>query len=100
MPREIRKGKRFISVHGEIFQHHDVWVTPFEEWVINRIAESSDMDENHIIGKIVEDWVGKNSDINDRIKFYKNVTLPRVLAKQNIENKEKQEEKKDAQSGS
>ncbi len=99
--REIRKGKRFISVHGEMYQHHDVWISFFEEWVINKIATKTDMDENHVIGKIVEEWVGKNTNVMERIDFYKIVTLPKIREKWAEKNKTiiVQEEKKDGESG-
>ena len=99
--REIRRGKRFISVHGEMYQHHDVWIGAFEEWIIGNIATRTDMDENHVIGKIVELWVGQTTTLEERINFYKKVTLPKI--RQKWENKEKeivqeQGEKKDGES--
>lgn len=79
--RKIREGTIKKTVNGPMYQHHDVWLTPFDQEFVKRYSDHYGMDENHVIGKIVEAYVGENSSLDERMDFFNKVTLPNVLHK-------------------
>lgn len=79
--RILRKGKLQQTPNGPMYQHHDVWITPYSQNYIKEIAEDWGIDENHVIGKIVDEWVAKDSVLRDRLSFLVKTELPNVIEK-------------------
>jgi len=79
--RKPRKGKKYDTPNGPMYQHHDVWIGPFDQWFVEKLSTGWGMDQNHVIGKIVEEYVAKETKLGDRLDFYKEVLLPNVLNK-------------------
>jgi len=79
--RKTRKGKLHNTPNGPMYQHHDVWIGTFEQWYIEKISEDWGVDQNHVIGKIVDQFVAENADLHDRLKFFEEVALPNVKKK-------------------
>lgn len=86
--RETRKGSLKKTVNGPMYQHHDVWISLFDQEFIQTISAKYKMDENHVIGKIVEAYIAENSTLEERLDFFNNVTLPNILHKYKDQNME------------
>ena len=78
--RELVQGKKCNTVNGEKYVHHNVWIEPYTEYVISQIANAYDIDENHILGLIVDQFVQQDSGLHvDRVEYYLKVILPNIL---------------------
>ncbi len=78
--REIVRGKKCDTANGEKYVHHSVWIEPYTEFVLSDIANMHNIDENHLIGLIVDQFIQQGYELEyDRINYYQEVLLPNVL---------------------
>jgi hypothetical protein len=78
--RETRKGTRLDTFRGPMYQHHNVWISPFTHYVIAEIAKEQNMDENHLIGIIVEQFIDQGTKIDSaRIDYFSKEVVPQMI---------------------
>lgn len=78
--RDLVRGKKCNTVNGEKYIHHSVWIEPYTEFVLSDIASRWNIDENHIIGLIVDQFIEQGLYLNeDKITYYLEALLPNIL---------------------
>jgi hypothetical protein len=73
--REIRKGEVKQTVNGPKCQIHNVWFSTFAHNFVRKFSQEYSLDENAVVGQIVEQFVAESSSIEDRVSFYRNKEL-------------------------
>ena len=77
MKREIRQGLKRDTIFGPRFQHHNIWVDPYTQSIIKDISINNNMDENSVIGLIVEQFIQSGNYLdNSRIRYFNNSMVP------------------------
>ena len=78
--REIVRGKKCNTVNGEKYVHHSVWIEPYAEFVLSDIADMYCIDENHIIGLIIDQFIQQGLCLDEKkVAYYQMVLLPNIL---------------------
>jgi hypothetical protein len=78
--REVMRGKEEGTKNGPMFVHQKVWISPIAESFVSKTATLYGVNENHVISKIVEQWVAENAvDLETRLEFFVDTELPKVL---------------------
>jgi hypothetical protein len=79
MTTELRKGKKVETFRGEMFQYHNVWLSPFPHYVLEKISEEVGLDEQIVISIIVEQSIESGIGLSaDRIDYFKEVLIPKI----------------------
>jgi len=84
--RESRKGIKRQTINGEMYQHHNVWIHPFEQKFIEEIAEDWNLDDSQVISLIVEQYIGLNSTLTGRVENFVYNIVPKIKEKYGDEN--------------
>jgi hypothetical protein len=80
MERTIVRGKEENTANGPMFVHQKVWISPIAEFTVANLATVHGINENHVISKIVEQWVAENAvDLETRLQFFVDTELPNTF---------------------
>jgi hypothetical protein len=81
-----RTGTLRSTVNGPRYQHHNIWLTPFSQKYISELASLYNLDENHVIGLIVDRFSHAESPLESELEFFADVEIKNVLGKEKFEN--------------
>lgn len=80
--RELVRGIEENTANGPMFVHQKVWISPIAEATVSEMATIYNINENHVISKIVEQWIAENAiDLEARLKFFVEKELPNTWKK-------------------
>ena len=80
MERQLLRGKEENTANGPMFVHQKVWISPISESTVSKMATLYGVNENHVISKIVEQWVAENAvDLDTRLQFFVETELPNTF---------------------